>query len=328
MKNGVYTRVTKEVFDQEYYNLDSYQKNVTKKLSTKEYPVGEGTVIAILISKDDLDQVKVALQSLTFLQGDTNPKHPAPVLIFNEGNLTDATKEEISLCTDRPIGFPVVDFSSPVEYSNSDHEEHEKSWDYKFMRFWVTSIWKQPVIQRFDSVMRIDSDSCFKEVNDFLPNFSNDYLYYHSPFVGLTKNSNIEGLFDFVKSWMKHNKDSKNPENELLFHYAEASWKSKKTLPAFLTTFELSRISFMQQRDVVGFQNAVTEKEPHPMLKYLWEDSVLRFLTLSVFASSDRLSTEPIKGYVHKDRQGCTRVEVEKALLAHNLFDNDEASEK
>ena len=313
-----------EAFEQKYYNLNIRDKFSAEPLSTLDYPVGEGSVIAIFVTPQDTDQVQVALRSLAFLQGDTDLAHLTPVLIFNEGNLSEEAIQAMTVSTNRPIGFPVVDILSESSVFNStqrDQQDRSVSWDYNFMRFWVSRIWKEPSIQRFDAVMRIDADSCFKEVNDYLPNFKNDFLYYHSPYVGLTQDSNIDGLYDFVRGWRNNNGESAIAKNQLLSDYAESSWERKQSLPAFLTTFELTRLSFMQQEDVVSFNEALTEKDPYPMMQNKWGDAVLRFLIVSKFAPDDRLMTLPVEGYIHKDRIGCKREEVEEALLFHNVVE-------
>lgn len=310
---------------QKYYNVyeDEDENVITSILPDEHYPAGDGTVISVLVASDENEQLKATLRSLAFLQGNEDPEHPEPVLVFHEGHLSSEQMKEIAQFTDRPIGFPIVDFSYLPRSSNPEQEDHQDSWDYLFMKFWVTLIWKHPAVQRFDTVMRIDSDSCFKNVNDYLPHFQNDFLYYHSPFVGLTQGSNIDGLFDFVKTWIKQNKPSQEADNELLFDYAEASWNLKKTLPAFQTTFELVKISFMKQKDVVKFSEALIGASSNQSQNVIWDDSVLRFLTLSAFAPDDRLTTEAIAGYVHKNKKGCSIEEVEKSLTAHNLFSED-----
>lgn len=318
-----------EAFEQEFYNLNAYNESATERLSTIDYPVGEGSVIATFVTPQDTEQVQVALRSLAFLQGDTDAEHLTPVLIFNEGNLSEDAVRAMIDSTNRPIGFPIVNMLSESAKSSSDQQDQEDesaSWNYHFMRFWVSTIWKDPSIQRFDAVMRIDADSCFKEVNDYLPNFKNDFLYYHSPYVGLTQDSNIDGLYDFVTSWRKNKREADSAENQLLFEYAQSSWERKQSLPAFLTTFELTRLSFMQRQDVIDFNEALTEKDPYPMMQNKWGDAVLRFLTLSMFAPDDRLMTVPVEGYIHKDRLGCKREEIENALIFHNIFEGTASS--
>lgn len=53
------------------------------------------------------------------------------------------------------------------------------------IRFWITTIWKHPAIQRFDAAMRIDTNSCFREFNDNLPDFKLIAIDYHSQYVGV-----------------------------------------------------------------------------------------------------------------------------------------------
>lgn len=313
-----------ELYRQEYYNLDGNDKFKSGLLPTIYYPDLTGTVIAILVSKrqQDIDEAKVALRSLAFLQGDTDPEHPSPVLIFNEGDLPEGTFEDMIRSTERPIAFPRVDFNHFPQGFNPAKENHEfvvegrNPWGYyQMIRFWVTTIWKHPAIQRFDAVMRLDSDSCFKEVNDYLPNFMYDGLYYHSQYVGVEPEHGanfIQGMYDFAVNWMEKTKQPVQPRNALLWHYTESSWETKKTLPVFRTNFELSKRSFMQRGDVARFHEAITEKDPFPMLRNRWGDAVLRFLLVSVFENNDRIMTVKPTGYFHK--VGCSAKEVDEAL--------------
>jgi len=309
-----------------YYNLDPYDQSAKLPLSTNNYPIGKGSVIALLVSgrPQDVEEAQTALKSLEFLKGDKNPEHPAPVLIFNEGDLSKEEELALASSTNRPISFPRVDFTSFPEGFDPDTEKIEfkvkgrPKWGYyQMIRFWTTTIWKQAAIERFDTVMRIDSDSCFKEVNDYLPNFQYDGLYYHSQYVGvepLHGANYIEGMYDFVQNWMADTHQPSEPRNPLLWHYATTIWESQRTLPLFRTNFELSKKSFMQRGDVARFHEAVTEKSPFPVLRHRWGDAVLRYLMVSVFESPSRVMTVRPTGYFHKE--GCSKMEVEEALAA------------
>ena len=306
-----------------FYNINE-DKEKTGFLPLDKYPDGEGPVIAALVSSrpSDIEDLQVALKSLAFLKGDKDREALAPVLIFNEGDLTKDSIRDIVASTDRPIGFPKVNFNSfpkgfdPNEESAPFPVRGREKWGYmQMIRFWTTLIWKHPVIQHFDTVMRIDSDSCFKEVNDYLPNFMYDALYYHSQYVGVEPNvgvSYIDGLFDFVTHFMDTKKQPDQARNPLLWHYTESVWNNRKTLPLFRTNFELVKRSFMQRRDVAQFNEALTEEEPFGVLRKRWGDAVLRFITMAVFENSDRVMTVRPTGYFHK--QGCSKEEVEKAL--------------
>jgi len=306
-----------------FYNLDE-DKEKTGFLPLDKYPEGEGPVIATLVSSrpSDILDLKVALKSLAFLKGDKDPEALAPVLIFNEGDLTKDCIRNIVASTDRPIGFPKVNFNSfppgfnPIIEKGPFPVKGRDPWGYvQMIRFWTTMVWKHPAVQHFDTVMRIDSDSCFKEVNDYLPNFMYDGLYYHSQYVGVEPNAGvayIDGLFDFVTNFMETKKQPDKARNHLLWHYTESVWNNMKTLPLFRTNFELAKRSFMQRGDVARFNEALTEEEPFGVLRKRWGDAVLRFITMAIFENNDRVMTVRPTGYYHK--QGCSKEEVELAL--------------
>ena len=309
----------------QYYNVDLNNTEEKLPLPVDYYPVGKGSVIALLVSgrEQDIEEAKIALKSLAFLKGDIDPDHPSPVLIFNEGDITKEDIVAIAKSTNRPISFPRVDFTEfpegfdPLTEKHSFRVKGRNPWGYyQMIRFWTTVVWKQAAIERFENVMRIDSDSCFKEVNDYLPNFKYDGLYYHSQYVGVepVHGANyIDGMYQFVEKWMEEKKQPSEPRNALLWHYATSVWKNDKTLPLFRTNFELAKREFMQRGDVARFHEALTEKSPFPVLRQRWGDAVLRFLMLAVFESPNRVLTVRPTGYFHK--QGCSRAEVDNALL-------------
>ena len=322
--SGRYLTPENDVYYQEYYNVHSNDKNVPGVLPIQNYPVGQGSVIALLVSSrpQDIQEAQIALRSLAFLKGDKDPEHPAPVLIFNEGDLPDKAIKALIASTNRPIAFPLVNFMLFPAGFNPEIETHKfvvkgrKPWGYyQMIRFWITMIWKHPAIQRFDAVMRMDSDSCFKERNDYLPNFMYDGLYYHSQYVGVEPEHGanfIQGMYDFAINWMMKTKQPVEPRNTLLWHFIDSAWKTEKTLPVFRTNFELSKVGLMQRGDVARFHDAITEKDPYPMLRNRWGDAVLRFLMIAIFETNDRVLTVRPTGYFHK--AGCSADEVNKAL--------------
>ena len=107
-----------------FYNLNQ-DKEKPGFLPVDKYPEGEGPVIAILVSSrpSDILDLKVALKSLAFLKGDKDPEAFAPVLIFNEGDLTKDVISDIVANTDRPIGFTKVNFNSFPAGFDPDEEK-------------------------------------------------------------------------------------------------------------------------------------------------------------------------------------------------------------
>lgn len=284
------------------------------------YPEG-GPVIALLVASrpQDIDEACLALRSLVFLKGD-NPNFPAPVLLFNEGDLSREQVNALRQSTNRPVAFPLVDFSNENFPKGWNHQIETKmfrvkdrnNWGYYHMiRFWVTGIWQHPALGPYETVMRIDSDSCFKEVNAHLPNLKNPSLVYHSQYVGYEDGKDFtRGLIDFTENFLKEIK--RFPGNPFMWDFIQATWKTHGTLPVFNTNFEVSRKSFMLRPDVVAWHNALTEKEPYGVFRYRWGDAVTRFLTMALFTTNEKVMTSRPIGYGHKTH--CAKNEVEAAI--------------
>jgi len=308
-----------------YYNSRPGKENKALPLSKELHPPG-GPAICILVNNQekDISELQTALRSLEFLQGDIDS--PSPVLIFNEGDLSDESITLIRTSTDRPIAFPLVDFTLfpdgfDPETETSWYVPTYSKWGYhQMIRFFDTLIWEHPAIERFETIMRIDSDSCFKEVNSYLPLMKNDAIVYHSQFVGHEHPSvpNLEGLYEFTKEYLKT--IERNPGNPVLWDYIETTMTFKKSLPVFRTNAEISRKSFMQSGDLTSWHHALSEEEPFGVFRDRWGDAVTRFLEVVMFASADEIFTSRFDGYFHQ--QGCSWPEVESALMKYKDRDD------
>jgi len=284
----------------------------------EKYPP-DGPVIAILVSSREKDVVEActALRSLVFLGGD-NEDYPAPILAFNEGDLSTEQIEYIVGCTKRPISFPFVDFSVLPEGFNEHvsakmfRVKGRSEWGYyQMIRFWVTGIWKHPAISRYETIMRIDTDSCFKERNPYLPNFAYEGIEYHSQYVGIEDGKDYTtGFLDAAEEFLK--KIGKAPADPMMWDFIKQTWTRHQSLPVFRTNFELAKKSFMLRDDVMKWHESLTEYEPFGVFRYRWGDAVERFLTVAMFTNNAKLLTNYVLGYGHK--QNCPAEEVEAAL--------------
>lgn len=275
-----------------------------------------GPAIATLVTNrtKDIYDLRIALQSLIFLEGeDEDPAHPAPVLIFNEGDLTGKQVEYIVSSTYRPVAFPIVNLSTFPKGFQSKMDDggpefyvkDRKPWGYyQMIRFWITGIWKHPALEGFETIMRIDSDSCFKATNQYLPKFAHNRLVYHSQFMGYEAYGDkfIEGLYEFVHKYIHENNIP--IQNPLLWQFISTTWEAKGTLPLYNTNFEVSRKSFMLRPDVMDFHESLTEREPFGVLTHRWGDAVTRMLTTSIFAKDEDIMQSAPEGYFHKDQCG------------------------
>ena len=244
---------------------------------------------------------------MKFLKGDKDPNRKAPVLIFNENNINDETKKDLASYTDRPVAFPIVDFSIFPEGFNPNNEtvdfqvKGRAEWGYyQMIRFWITQIWMPEAIAPYGTVMRIDTDSCFMEPNPTLPNFATSQAVYHSQYVGLEpKKEYVQGLWDWNTQWMK-SEDNKMSGNPMFWAYVKNTHELEGTLPLFRTNFELARKSFMQKRDVFKWNEAITEQEPFGIYRHRWGDAVVRFLMAAIFPQSEMVVMSRPAGYAHK----------------------------
>lgn len=293
-------------------------------LTSVSYPKG-GAAIAILISNStkDVNDLRIALKSLVFLRGDLDKEHPSPVLIFHDGDLSTIQRKEIVSSSVRPVSFPVIDFEQFPDGLNLDDEDIQKfrvegrdnPWGYQQMiRFWITRIWEHPALEPFEIIMRMDSDSCFKTPNQFLPWLKNDDIVYHSQFVGVEGNANFtKGLIEHAETFLKrYNKSAGNP---MLWRYAKLTWEGKKTLPLLMTNFEVSRKSWMQKNIVKRWHESLTEEKPYGIFKHRWGDAVTRYLMVALLTQTFEVDTSNPVGYFHKEK--CTEVAVDAAISAY-----------
>ena len=203
------------------------------------------------------------------------------------------------------------DPEGPVQNAPPGFEvANRRPWGYyQMIRFWITRIWEHDAIQRFDVIMRMDSDSCFTEPNEYLPQMLHNHLVYQSQYVGTEPPPGrpyIEGLYDFATNYLA--KNNKLPGNSLLWQFIQTTWNSQNTLPLFRTNFEIVKRNFMQRPDVKQWHMALTEGEPYGVLRYRWGDAVIRFFDAAIFASDETTLTIKPDGYNHK--QHCTWPEV------------------
>jgi len=280
--------------------------------------------------------VCTALKSLAFLDGDDG-KHPAPVLVFNDGDLIKSQQDIIVSCTSRPIAFPVVDFSSwPIgiqeEMSNLDlkqllsilqrlcfvflnalfikcffffHRTHIQT-----LRFWTTGIWIHEALEPYETIMHIDADTCFKKRQPFLPNFQYFDLVYSSQYISPIAKSreNAMGIYEFAQDFLKE----RYAANPLWWDYAKTSIDNHRNLPAFASGLEIARKSFMLQPSVVAWHESMTETEPFGLIRNLWGLGVVRFMTMVMFAPNDMVRIRSsVDGF---EQMTCSKDDVEKAL--------------
>ena len=159
--------------------------------------------------------------------------------------------------------------------------------------------------------MRLDTESCFRAKNKYLPKFLHSDLVYHSQYHGIEFDKNRTlNLFDFATSWLKAN--GKVAGDPFMWDFIKSTKDKHQSLPMFRTSFELMSKSFMQSKWVATWHESLTEKEPFGVFKYGWIDRDLRFMTMALFSTNDKIVTKGVDGHGHG--VACPKEYIEQEL--------------
>lgn len=303
------------MFEHPYFNSDEPFLN--------SYP-RNGPCIAMLmptVEETLVNALCATLKSLAFLQGD-DKKFPAPVLVFNDGKLSGDQKKFLVSCTARPITFPLVNSLDdlPEGYSPSlssiiSHGKADERRRCNISRFWMAGIWKHPSIKLYETILRIEPNSCFKQPNEFLPNFKYTGYHYHSQFFGLDpKDGDSNGLLEYTERFLED--IGRSPGDPMMMDFIKASWELHGRLPVFRSNFEVMSKTFMTRWDVKRWYEELTEKKPFGMYENLWNEGTIRFVSAALFAKSSEISTSYPMGFA---QDACSMKEVEAALQNSNV---------
>lgn len=311
--------------------LDRRQSSNERLLRHK---IGDSSKSAIAVLstniESDVDDLCHALRSLLHLEIASN-QQDYPVLVFNEGNLRKQQMRQIDDCTHLTVAYPIVNLSHHYPSGFEPEKEWQEfisnyqfqpidgreKWSYaQMIRFWTVGIWKHPAIQQFDTVMRIDTDSCFlreSQANpgyEKLPYLDEKYVYQSNKGThGLP--TYVQGLFDHALEYIK--KENITPSYPELWESADKLWRTHKNVPLFRTNFEVDRVSFFRREDVMKWHESLSEIEPFGIWRKRWGDAQTRFLTMAIFGSKDSILLSSSVGYVH-GRGVCSQYEEEKSV--------------
>lgn len=291
---------------------------------TTEVGGDDKMAVVALISNltSDIEGIANAIQQL-------NPTD-VPVLIFHQGDVTIAQQDYIRAkigTTTSKITFPIqADFDKfPPNFNPSVEAPmfvKRSKWGYQHMcRFWISLVWHHLALQAFDTILRIDADSCFSsphsnDTNTLMLSLPPDTVYKANPPIVNDAWPN-HGLLDSVQDYVRvHDIQPKNPK---LLHLAQQTLDKEHRLPMFRNNLELDRLSFFQSTPVQDFQRYLVSN--FEFYRYRWGDAPIRFLTLAIFATSEQLemSLELIPGYQHgAPACGTKEIRVWKKIRANN----------
>eukprot|EP00586_Coscinodiscus_wailesii_P012004 CAMPEP_0172496306 /NCGR_PEP_ID=MMETSP1066-20121228/84986_1 /TAXON_ID=671091 /ORGANISM="Coscinodiscus wailesii, Strain CCMP2513" /LENGTH=354 /DNA_ID=CAMNT_0013268529 /DNA_START=59 /DNA_END=1123 /DNA_ORIENTATION=- len=287
----------------------SLTTNVTRNLQTQS----RVAIVALVSnSPQDLKDFCYAIQSLKNL---ANSHHlEAPIIAFHEG-ISTRQQDALRKCTNREIRYTLVSFDLPAGFDVAKELENSVTaqiahigegngrpkWGYvQMIRFWTSGVYKHPAVDGFDTIMRIDTDSCFKNaggpLDSDLPSMPDQYVYRAIPIRRGSGPRTID-LYDFAVSYMWQ--EGISPQNPELWALIEDTWKNKGELATVQTNFEVSRLSFFRRADVAKWQDALTDHEPWGVFRHRWGDAQTRVLTLAMFSKSDEVLSTEHMGYVH-----------------------------
>lgn len=326
-----------------------------RRLNEQHKPGGAAIAILLPHFKADVENCCIALKSLRFLRGDAElpAKQKAPVLLFNEGDLRDDQLDYLKTCTDRTLAFPIVKLNA--EYPKGFGEETTE-WRQFLQRyglkslgrppyfsyanmiaFWTRWIWEHPAVQQFDTVMRIDTDSCFLDTIDDNPSLQNlpyldeQYVYHsiarnqgmsrhfyntdtgmwfgqqHRPDIAnldanfdcakRNRDDYVVGLHEYVTDYVQ--RENITPVNEGIWSAMDAGWSQFCSMMTFQTNFEVVRREFFQDPVVTRWHRALVGATPFGTYRYRWGDAQTRFLTMGMFAPEGSVLTSNLTGYAH-----------------------------
>ena len=296
--------------------------------SSAEFPVyktcpgdigGKGPAIVSLVASrpSDIHNVALMASSLRHLQ---DASHPAPLLIFHEADFPEDAKSKIQQAAQvaggslRPVEFHLLDFTSPAAFPAGFSEAGIKPsgskrspWGYhQMMRFWMTKVWEHPAIQRFSSVMRMDSDSCLTAPSQApIPSLCPRYcgkdsvpgdaapcdIVYNAHSVHDGKAPKLQKtILAYVR---KHRIE---PANADMWAVAK---KPTKRLPNFDDNWEITSVPFMVRPDVRAFNRALSEEAPLGIFRFHWGDNVVRYYVMALFAKPEQVLVNRPAGYEH-----------------------------
>lgn len=219
-------------------------------------------------------------------------KYKSDILIFHTNYPKAVDIKQVVSSTQRQVIFKNVDehftrFPDGFDpYKMEPNWSIKEKWNYQHMiRFWFKGVFQLPIIQRYDYLMRLDSDARIPvpwlDMFDLMQQAkavyfaNNEETDFERVLPGTMK------LENFTKDYMNHMKII--PKDPKQF------WKAfvNDSVRMYWNNFEINQVSFFQQANVRNWTEAIDQS--WGIYKYRWGDAVLRYLTLSLFASDDQI---------------------------------------
>jgi hypothetical protein len=261
--------------------------------------------IAILITarSGDVEDLKKNLGLL----GKAFPHSTADVLLFHEGDVSPELQRELqaTLKTGAYKGaamFVTITLSPPTGCCafGPNWSKRGKFSYHNMIRFWIKDLWFHPVLDSYDTVMRLDTDSYISQeqsINDPLPGLRPGVVYRANTLL-FDSEPVIHGYSEFVNktiaSWPHP------PRNPAIVRHIQESLSSANRAPYYNTNFFVGRVDFFRRPDVAELVDRMCCRGPDFFVyRYRWGDHIIQYFLLGMEATPDEFYASPPDGYVH-----------------------------
>ena len=259
------------------------------------------SAIAFLYNEQILDLIPKIVQLDRYFSDNMS----SDIIIFQTGYSLKRDLETIANTTKRQITFYNVDafFTSFPDGFDPYLEEptwtKRGKWSYHHMcRFWFKHVTDIPLVNKYDYLMRLDSDS------GLLGNWFNIFNLMEKKnivYFGNVEESDSEnvlpGLMKLKSFTLYYKKKYKKiPKDPLRLMRA---FETPGVIRLYNTNFDVIKIRFFRAPEIRHWVNAVDST--YGIFRYRWGDHVLRYITTAMFASPEEvlLRTDFNLSYCH-----------------------------
>jgi hypothetical protein len=259
----------------------------------------EAAIVYLTQKKD----VFLLIESIKLLSKNFLFDYPYPVLIL-EDDLTESDKENIKKSIENEnikslLQFVKINFLIPKSLDLNENLYNPPLSDFKMgyrnmCRFFSGEIFNFNVLQNYDFIWRLDSDSFILDKIDydifkFMEKNKKVYAYiseysYDQPFV-------VEGLFELTKKFIESTNTNVNPVLQKSLSY---NWNNE----IFYTNFEIMDTRFFKNSGYMNYYKFIDET--NNIFYKRWGDAPIRWLGVNIFANENDIFCVKDIAYKHQ----------------------------
>lgn len=257
-------------------------------------------------STTNLEELCYAFQTLERALGIPS----APILVFHGVHYDDDILHMFRRCTNRYVMFvDITEFFEvfPYGFTPTPGVNYHKQ---RTEHFIISDMWEIPHLDGYDIILRVSDCTCLTLNNNDLPGFptsipdghTNSKIVYQTqtvPHNYVIGHKYIDQLFESTLEYMTANHIE--PKNDVLWTDLINYQNGSASMPKFDNSFEIIRKAFMQRRDVRAYHNFIAELKADQFYNNKWSSEVVRYLTMSIFASAEETYIKHVSGYMEKD---------------------------